>query len=113
MSACSQLHASDIGQASASAEDDTMSKDSHAHMDIELVGNRLRTLSWMIRCVANDPSISPPKGVDVLDAIDLTMDALDNQADQLDELAERARRHLRRFEPLPQVPASALRPRAC
>lgn len=85
--------------------------DSMAHMELELYGNRLRTLTWMMRCVANEPQFPPPDGVNVINAIDLTMDALDNQADQLDELVERVRRHVNRIEDHTSPQAHAFRER--
>ncbi|WP_157043155.1 hypothetical protein [Rhodopseudomonas palustris] len=75
-------------------------------MDIDLYGNRLRVLSWMMRCVAQDPTFPPPDGIDVLDAIDVTLAAIDTRADELDELAVRLRRHMHRIDP-PLVPPEA------
>ncbi|OPF92723.1 hypothetical protein I8G32_03979 [Rhodopseudomonas palustris] len=91
--------------------EDPVFKDSHAHQDIELYGNRLRTLSWMMRCVANDPTYQPPKGIDVHDAIELTMEVLDMRAAELDELAERVRRHLNRVAPPKPLPTGAFQRR--
>ena len=91
----------------AESLDDEVFKDSYAHQDIELYGNRLRTLSWMMRCVANDPTYKPPKGIDVHDAIELTMEVLDMRAAELDELAERVRRHLNRVAPPKPLPPEA------
>jgi hypothetical protein len=91
--------------------DDEVFKDSCAHMNVELFGDRLRTLSWMMRCVANDPTYEPPEGIDVHDAIDLTMEVLDMRAAQLDELAERVRRHLHRVAPPKPPPPGAFQSR--
>ena len=106
MSAARQVHPAETEE----PHDDLLFKDSYAHQDIQLYGNRLRTLSWMMRCIAQDPTFPPPEGIDVHDAIDVTMEVLDKRAAELDELAERVRRHVNRVSPKTPLPAGAFAP---